>query len=272
MADYDDENLVNQNEGGDTQRLSVVLNVALLIAVVLLVVFGYKEGNFGGVDKKTLKKEYVKADVYYELEKDYRKAQQAVYKKDNEIYNLSEKIKELESKLDRGEFVENETAAQPEDTECHFEDLDSEEQSLYVMKDKQKPSAKDKEVAATFTCENHLSGSYLMPDSCKAKLKEFLSAYDKDAHFNLIGIVDKEDSAMVQGLKKADAKLLEKLQVSKNQVKQFETYAPLGLARARAKEAMYLIKSSFGKQTDVTQASYELVLDNKRGFVLQVLR
>lgn len=266
----------------DTQKLSLVLNGVLLLAIIVLVAFGYKEGNFGGVDKQTLQKEYIALDIYNKRDDEAKKLQQEIFQKDSELYKLQESVKELEA-------LKGVSANDDEALQCIFDDLNQQERDKYILKSKcttakttiedekqetvQKEPKNPKTVKTqSLTCKTHLKGSHHIPNECKEKLLTFIEQNSDAKSFNVVGIVDKNDFDLIEGLKNSSDEVKNSLNVSEFQVKQFELIAPLGLARARAKEAMQLIKSKLGKETDVVQASYELILEDERGFVIQAYK
>jgi hypothetical protein len=255
----------------DSQKLSLVLNGVLVLAIIVLVAFGLKEGNFDGVDKKTLEKEYISLELFTQRDDEAKRLQQEIFQKDSTLYSLNEKVKELEASNCTGANSHE----QAQDFECSFEDLSQSEQARYALKtqdeqtqDTHKQTQKTKAIDS-ITCDSHLKGSHYIPSECKEAVETFIQNYSHATRFNVVGIVDKSDFDLTEGLRNSSQGVKAQLKVSDFQLKQFEIIAPLGLARARAKEAMQLIKGKLGKDAQVTQASYELVLDDKRGFVIQ---
>jgi len=272
----------------DLQKLSLTLNGVLLLVIIVLVAFGLKEGNFGGVSKESLERDYVKIDLYNNKVEDARNLQQQLFQKESQIYLLNERVKELEALLGQDGV---QVAFDNRVLQCTFDDLSESEKKGFVTKNEfdallkkfqalksgtedtyepktQKPLKVNKPIA-TLTCSHHLPGSYFIPKECKDEVLQFIKTHSNASRFNLIGIVDKQDFALVKGLKNSDEDILEKLGVNQFHIDQIEVIAPLGLARARAKEVMQLLKQKLGKDSKITQESYELILEDKRGFVLQ---
>lgn len=306
----------------DAQKLSFVLNGVLVLAIIILVAFGIKEGNFDGVDKKSLEKEYVPSDIYNARDDDAKRLQQEVFQRDSKINSLNREIRELNAQL---EGVDETATGSKQKKQISFKDLPSQEQQNYVLKSDhekiknkivkleakvkrlkdekskalaklqkgvesttdtraqktvQKPQKQQVKSAAkaegkkplfSMTCSDHLSGSFDMSSDCKERVLEVIANYGDNYSYNVIGVVDPEPFGVIKALHEADEDIAQKLGVSEFQLKQFEAIAPLGLARARAKEAMQLLRRHLDKDTTVTQASYELILENRRGLVLQVL-
>lgn len=299
----------------DSQKLSLLLNAVLVVVIIVLIVFGVQKGNFDGVNKKTLKSEYISIETYNDKEREVARYRSQVYEKDREIATLKQKQRELSAKLQEDGSV-NDVGSKDgvsENKQCNFEDLDETTKQNYMKKEvasqqlerlkqqirqlqnedtqpqsssdksetkalpKQKENAKarnqvqdsSKEVKFTLTCSDHRLGSYYMDKKCQDKVLAFINKYGTAYAYDVIGVVDKHDFAVISGLKKIDSDILQKLHIQNHHIKQLEDIAPLGLARARAKEVMQLLKFKLGKDALVKQASYELILPDKRGFVIQ---
>ncbi len=275
------------------QQLSMILNIVLFIALAVLIGFGVTKGNFDGVDKKTLEDKYITLEKYYELEDKYGSLKDEAYEKDNTIFDLRQRLKEQNGTQKK--------QSASEQKECAFEDLSSRVQNSFVSKEKfeklqaklqeERQKQKDepgksgeesvnhaagasqkssKEV--TFTCDDELEGDFFITKSCKQRLDAFLEQLDKSYDYRVVGLVDKKDFDIVKALREVDGDKLRKYGITAYQVKQIERIAPLGLSRARAKEAMQYLKAAFGKDASVSQASYELILEDKRGFVIKAVK
>ncbi|MGM0533326.1 MAG: hypothetical protein ACQERK_02380 [Campylobacterota bacterium] len=266
------------------QQLSMILNIVLFIALAVLIGFGVTKGNFDGVDKKTLEDKYITLEKYYELEDKYGSLKDETYEKDNTIFDLKQRLKKQDDSPKKQDGSGQK--------ECAFEDLTPRVQESFVSKEKfdtlqtklQKAEKTQKNVSesagasqkspkeVTFTCDDELEGDFFITKSCKQRLDAFLEQLDKSYDYRVVGLVDKKDFDIVKALREADSDKLRKYGITAYQVKQIARIAPLGLARARAKEAMQYLKATFGKDASVSQASYELVLEDKRGFVVKAVK
>lgn len=110
-------------------------------------------------------------------------------------------------------------------------------------------------------CSNMNSGGYEMSKTCKKNIINYVKKHKNAKYFEIIGIVDSFEFKLFSALQKNDF-IHKKLGVSQKTLMTLKKYSQMGLAKYRANEASWVIKS-FTKQVAQTYSSHYKLVSKK---------
>jgi hypothetical protein len=115
-----------------------------------------------------------------------------------------------------------------------------------------------------FRCYDMSSGDIYLSEQCKDDLKVFLENNKNSNYFEIIGIVNDEDFALLNSLKNSS---------NKTSIDKIANYAQLGLSKKRVMEGNWEIKKYLGHNTDVRGVNYSITSQaGNKGIVIRAYK
>ena len=118
-------------------------------------------------------------------------------------------------------------------------------------------------------CYDMEVGKYAISKQCHKNIIAFVDKHKNAQFFEIIGIVDETEFTLFKNLENNNF-IYDKLNVTQNTIDIMKKLSQSGLAKYRATEATWVIKSHTQKKAQVYNANYNLLSnDGKKGFVLR---
>lgn len=143
-------------------------------------------------------------------------------------------------------------------------DTVKEQKPLTVTVTKNASMSKD-----SMQCSNMNSGGYELSSTCKQNIIDYVDRHPDAKYFEIIGIVDNFEFKLFSNLKK-NSFIHKKLGLSNDTLKTMKKYTQMGLAKYRANEASWVIKSYTKREAQTYSSHYKLVSNKgSRGVVIR---
>jgi hypothetical protein len=133
-------------------------------------------------------------------------------------------------------------------------------------------SAKDvlaKRVKDFAKCYDMEVGKYSITSQCRKNIIAFVDKHKNAKYFEIIGIIDETEFTLYKNLE-INNFIYDKLKVTQHTIDTMKKLSQSGLAKLRAVEGNWVIKSHTNKKAQVYNANYNLLSnDGKKGFVIR---
>jgi len=248
------------------------------IFTLIIAVMAYF-GNFTGVDKATLKNEYVKKgeatfdDLQASIKNRYYEEKKRLLGHSSNLasFEASKRVETQEVSnenrhSDKIKSVEN----SPQDIETETVDVPQSTATVQI----EKHPAKKEEFTSQVACTQMGVNEYTIDAECRKKLYDFFTTIDpNDYTFEIIPVVDKHDFIILKQIKQ-NPQLCKGMepQISDNQMKKLFTLANAGLGVKRSQEARWLLRQRFGKDIQVKFTPYTIETNYERGFLIRLYK
>lgn len=283
--------------------------IAWVSAVVLLFVGAvalYYQGNFDGVDSKTLSKDYVKkSQISF---KDLPAGDKNRYIDKTLIANIEQENTRLKEELavlkansptavpttsaqtsvvntNTAELQKNAQALEAKNSalEKEVEMLAAESKSLIqelrLLKSEknvqimEEGKQKDLTYVKQITCEDMDTGSALITRACRNQVARFLKPYkNKEMYYEVIPMVDGGEFKILQRIKGLGKDAETILGITPKQIRVLSKIANTGLGKNRSREAAWLLRQKLGKDVKVKLVNYQIETKDKKGVIIRVYR
>jgi hypothetical protein len=267
----------------------MVTSVLLLIITLIGAFIGYKYGNFGGVDAKTLSKKYIEKskihfdDLSYDMRSQYIHKENIPYAEADKMKDLVSKNIELTKELEniKKELVLAKTQAPQQDKKNPFKSSSAINEDVASLQEEKDLRAKiensiNNESSLVFieqiSCNDMVPGRYYISATCRDKLKSFLSKYSKEHTFEIIPTVNEDDFVIISKFRKINKELPETQKISKDRIDLLNKYANTGLGKFRSNEIGWLIRQMYGKDTKLKYVPYHIHAKDDRGIIVKAYR
>ncbi|MFA7084636.1 MAG: hypothetical protein WC141_08890 [Arcobacteraceae bacterium] len=128
------------------------------------------------------------------------------------------------------------------------------------------PAKRIKEFAKCYDMD---VGKYNITQACKKNIIAFIDKHKNASYFEIIGIIDETEFTLFKNLENNNF-IYEKLKVTQHSIDTMKKLSQSGLAKHRAIEGNWVIKSHMGIKANVYNANYNLLSnDGKKGFVIR---
>jgi hypothetical protein len=266
----------------------MITSVLLLIITVIGAFIGYKYGNFGGVDAKTLHKKYIEKskisfdDLSYDIRSQYINKENIPYSEADKIKSivsqnlkLTKELEQLKKELVIAKTKSGDTATKPnpfnnainEDVATLKEESDLRARIENSIKDESQLVFIEQTA-----CNDMVPGRYYISATCRDKLKGFLSKYDKEHTFEIIPTVNDDDFVIISKFRDMNKKLPESQQISKDRIDLLNKYANTGLGKFRSNEIGWLVRQMYGKDTKLKYVPYHIHAKDDRGIIVKAYK
>lgn len=126
-----------------------------------------------------------------------------------------------------------------------------------------------KKINAFAKCYDMEVGKYSISTQCKKDIIAFVDKHKSAKYFEIIGIIDETEFTLFKNLENNNF-IYDKLRVTQHTIDTMKKLSQSGLAKHRAIEANWVIKSHTQKKAQVFNANYNLLSnDGKKGFVIR---
>lgn len=216
---------------------------------------------------KTAEKTVGFTDLPYSIQQEYKsldefkkielKLNDAVLEKQTllkEVSSLQEEKVTLQTEMENAKAVGKQTITAPLNMSI---DANTEIQS----------SAK--RIKAFAKCYDMDVGKYSISTQCRKDIISFVDKHKNAKYFEIIGIIDETEFTLFKNLENNNF-IYDKLRVTQHSIDTMKKLSQSGLAKHRAIEANWVIKSHTQKKAQVFNANYNLLSnDGKKGFVIR---
>ena len=255
-----------------------IINVILAVVILGMGIYGFKNGNFDGISKKELEKNYIQKDkITFDLlnrvEKNNYVSKDTYLKEIDKLENKQPKI--VEKIIEKIVYKDKIIESKPKEVKVEkivYKDKIVESDPRVIEKLIEKTVYKDRTIDKTkfdvFKCYGMSPSGYRMTSKCTSGLKKFLIKNKNAKYFEVIAVMNPKDFRTIMILEqKTD--LLTQLDLNKKQVSTLKELSTVGLDKLRVVETMWEVKKALGRQTIVVPVSYNVSSKKYRGTVLR---
>ncbi len=231
-----------------TEKTSIIHTVAYTILVALLAVssyFNYESTLSSGTSEcEPLKKSYA------ELQTNFNEALARIQSFED-AKKMAQSLKAEMQMEDKGDMEPVQEAKAPEEA---IEVLEEEIPPL----PRTQTASKATKVKDFAKCYDMQQGIYEVSKKCRKEIQSYVDRHPDAKYFEIIGIVDRFEFKLFSQFDK-DNSFYEGLGTTKKAVDKIRKYTQFGLAKYRASEASWVIKTHTKHKAHTYNANYHLV-------------
>jgi len=176
---------------------------------------------------------------------------------EEELANLQESHIQLNSDYNQSQMAY-------EDLQTDKDDLEKELISLrQECSNKEEGTLRNAQKVKDYaSCYNMYNGSYFIDKACEKTITQYVKKHKNASYFEIVGIVDTLEFQLLAQLEK-NRSLYDQLGTSQESVNNIKKFSQMGLAKFRAMEASWKIKTYTNKKAVTYDAHYQIV--SKKG-------
>jgi hypothetical protein len=286
MLDETQEPTTTAQNGGNSYihyAAYTVLSIALLVSLYFNFMPQKKQQNFEVANNQTQisfmdlplneRTQYVKANEYDELQNRFDTELEQKASMMKEFTALQEELAQITKKQqNQVTTTSNETTqdkTQTASASIQKQATNNNQAANEYVQDSHDIVKKDATIVGFTSCYDMNIGQYNITKTCKKSIQNFVSKHKNAAYFEIIGIVDETEFVLYKNLQTNDF-IYDKLGINQQSVDVMKKLSQSGLAKHRAIEANWVIKSYTNMKAKAYNANYHLHSNtHQRGVVIR---